>query len=409
MLIRRWISPLDVQRLFHQFYDTFIVSYAFISTNDVAAEVNLTEADAEKFYNSHSNLFLVPAKRKVKYVYFPYGLYMDEDSVTTEEIEAYYNEHISQFTISSTDQWSDVTLPLYSVDIEIRNELARQKAMDAAYEAADSFVALITPDRNGNAKSFEDAAKVVRAQVITTEPFAINESIKGVDAKNFNKIAFELKLNNSEEYFSQAIAGKNGYYVLGVIEHTDAFIPSFKDNIKTAMQKALEYAIDEAAEKKMRALKEEFDNRSSISTNTFKQLAKKYRCTVETLDPFSVKNVIEKEDTPEDFYTIMQSVLKLNSGECSDVFHYKNGYALSYVESRSSAEQSILKAVRADFIKHIKTRMEPLVFIEWQKYMLTLAKFEDLHPITQEALTASEDELENEAVHQEEYSAKKAE
>jgi hypothetical protein len=404
-----WIAPLDMQRMFHQFYDTFLVTHAYLSTNDIADKVKITEVDAEKFYNSHSNLFLIPAKRKVQYVYFPHELYLDEDSVTQEEIENYYNEHISEFTISSTDQWSDVTVPLYMMDIEIRNELARQRAMDAACDAADAFAVLITPDRDGNAKSFEEAAKTNSLKTITTDFFAVNEPVKGVDAKAFHKTVFELKLNNPEEYFSHPLAGKNGYYVVALLESTDPVIPPFEKNREVAFSKAREYALDQEAEQKMKSLKDEFANKATISTNTFRQIAQKYGCSVTTLDPFSVKGIVEKEDTPQDFYTIMQSVLKLNSGECSDVFPYKAGYALTYVESRAPAEQSILNAVRGDFIRHIKARMESLLCVEWQKYMLASAKFEDFNPLTQQAITASEEESEKDTDSEKPHSEEEAE
>ncbi|MDP2990148.1 MAG: SurA N-terminal domain-containing protein, partial [Kiritimatiellota bacterium] len=76
-----WVAPLEIEEVFHQLYDTFIVSYVKLTRDELEKTVKVTDAETRAYFEAHTNDFAIPEKMRVKYVTFPFARFLDEGAV----------------------------------------------------------------------------------------------------------------------------------------------------------------------------------------------------------------------------------------------------------------------------------------------------------------------------------------
>lgn len=388
-----WISPQEVEQVFHQLYDTLVISYVFLGLDDLDDSVKISEDQAKSYFEGHREEFKIPEKMRVKWVAFPIEDFLDEGRFDVAVLRDYYEGHIEDFTVRGTNDLLTAT-PFEMVEDDLRQMLAWEDAEFQVVDWASEFEVALTPDRQGRAPSFEAAAGAMGLQVSTSAYFTIREPIPGLDGDlKFSKAAFELR-RTPDDYFSRPLVGDNACYILAYDDRTDARIPEYQEVRDEVMVVAREQAVVNKLDQVIRRIY----NAVSVTVDKgvlFKEALQGSGLEVVTTEPFSIKEGLENNDF-EHFYVLVKSVLTRNALELTELIPVKNGYVFGFVASRVPASRIVMESVRNDLAKYIRKRREDNVFTDWQEYLLASAKFEDLSPRKKAARLDQEEDWDEE-------------
>ncbi|MBI2437228.1 MAG: SurA N-terminal domain-containing protein [Lentisphaerae bacterium] len=367
-----WVAPLEIEQIYHQLYDTFVVSYVTLTRDDLEHKVKVSDAEARAYFNAHTNDFIIPEKMRVKFVTFPFARFLDEGAVPEEALRSYYDEHIEEFTVAGTGD----LLSARSFEEEedtLRDRLALETAIAAAGDQAADFEVTLAPDRQGQAPTFEAAALAAGLTVATSAVFTLNDRVPGLAVDlNFNRTAFALR-PTPEDYFSQGVRGSNAYYVLAFEEKSDARAPAFAEVRSAARQAALEQAVSNKLAQTAAAIHHTAAG-ALQQGKPFKQALRPYRLEVLTTEPFAIRTGLDAEDENA-FYELTKKILFMNAGELTEVIPVEDGIIIGHVDSRITADRAALDSIKNDMAQYIRKRREELAFREWQEYLLAEHKF----------------------------------
>ncbi len=369
-----WVSPLEIAQAFSLVYDTFEVSYAVVSVDDLRQKVKVTEDDARKYFEAHREDFKIPEKVRVKYAAFPFSRFLDEKGLTEETLRSYYDENIELFSVKTTNGWSNPT-PFDEVKGKIRAQLARENAVNAASDKALDFEVSLAPDRSGKAPKFEVAAQAAGASVETSEFFSLKGTVPGLAVgPDFNQAAFSLR-PTEDDYFSHPVRGTNAYYIVAFDKREDARIPAFEEVKKEAQSAALDQAVEDSLNDVARYL---HDKASAAipGGKSLDEALKGIGVEVVTTEPFSAKSGFPVDDE-ELAYAMTKGIMAFNAGELTDVIPLKGAVAMAWIKSRKPADSAVFQAIRNELGMFIKRKRAETVFYEWQEYLLKQANFED--------------------------------
>ncbi len=388
-----WVAPLEVEQVFAQLYDTFVVSYVFLAREDIEPLVTVGADEARSYFEGHRELFKIPDRMRVKWVAFPFEAFLDEGRFDEADLRERYEDEIEQFTERGTNDQL-VAKPFDLVEDELRAALALESANDQARDRASDFEIALAPDRQGRAPTFEEAAQAAGLTVVTSGYFSARQAIPGLESHpEFAKAAFDLR-RTPDDYFSRPLKGDSAYYLLAVDDRVDARLPEYAE-VEADVLAAAKY---DAVTEKMEQVARRCYEAARAGVEQGKPLAGALQGTgleVFTTEPFSVKEGLEVSEF-EHFDALVREALKHNSGELTDLVPLKtSGYLFGFVDVRRPAGRTLLESARGDLARYIRNRREDLVFSEWQSYLLASAKFEDLAPARKPAAPESEAEEES--------------
>ena len=369
-----WVAPLEIEQVYHQLYDTFVVSYVTLTRDELQHTVKVSDAEAQSYFETHTNDFIIPQKMRVKYVTFPFARFMDEGAVEDANLRSYYDEHIEEFTTRGTGDLLSAR-SFEEVENTLRDQLAWETAREVADDQAADFEVALAPDRKGQAPSFETAARAIGLPVSTSAVFALHERVPGLQVGlDFNKVAFALR-PTPDDYFSYPVRGSNACYVLAFDEKIDARGSAYDEVRAEALARALEQAGSNKLAQTVETIHQAMADALQHG-KTFDQAIRPYRLEVMTTDPFAVRTGLDVEDK-DTFYELTKKILFLNAGELTDVIPIEGGMMIGHVDSRIIANRTLLKSIKNELGQYIRKRREDLAFREWQEYLLTAHKFED--------------------------------
>lgn len=369
-----WVAPLEIEEVYHQLYDTFVVSYVKLTRDELAKTVTVSDAETRAYFEAHTNDFMIPAKMRVKYVTFPFARFLDEGAVEDAALRSYYDEHIEEFTTRGTGDLMSAR-SFEEVEDTLRDQLAREAADAASGDQAADFEVALAPDRKGEARSFETVVRAAGLTATTSAVFTLNGPVPGLQVgPDFNKSAFALR-PTPDDYFSHPVRGSNACYVLAFDEKVDARVPAY-DEVRAEARRA---ALEQAGSNMLAQTAETIHQTVADALQrgkTFAQAMRPYRLEVFTTEPFAVRTGLDMEDE-DTFYALTKKILFLNAGELTDVTPVEGGAVIGHVDSRIIADRTLLASIKNELGQYIRKRREDLAFREWQEYLLAAHKFED--------------------------------
>lgn len=403
MLIDRTtlVTPHELRRAFRTITDRFEAEYAILRRSLVEKDTQVGEEEARALYDKAPERFTRREQVRVDYVRVAKHPFIPRMRVTEEEIQAYYDENLTNFVDETeqadAEQGGETNLfgrltryrPLDEVKQEITNVLLERKAMDEAYETAMNLVVALTPDRDGNAPSFEAVAEQHKLKPVSAGPFAMGDELPGIEnPRAFQNAAFELS-EGPDSYFSNPVRGSNEVYVIALRERIPPRVPAFEEVREEALKIAREQALSEALLAKARAIREEAEKALGEKIG-FRETLAFYGLTAGTTDVFSASTGVDIEDK-ELARDILSAVMILNSGEISEPIATEDGYLLVYVKSRQPGELISMESVRPQLVESIRRQSGRQNFDAWQQQLLRAANFVD-----RRAAPAADDETEDE-------------
>ncbi|MFA5042490.1 MAG: SurA N-terminal domain-containing protein [Kiritimatiellia bacterium] len=369
-----WVAPLEIEEVYHQLYDTFVVSYVKLTRDELEHAVKVNDAETRAYFEAHTNDFTIPEKMKVKYVTFPFARFMDEGAVEDAALRSYYDEHIEEFTARGTGDLLSAR-SFEEVEDTLRDRLAQEAAAVAAGDHAADFEVALAPDRKGQAPSFDAVARAGGLAVTTSAVFTLNGPVPGLQVgPEFNKAAFALR-PTPDDYFSHPVHGSNAFYVLAFDEKSDARVPAY-DEVRAEARRA---ALAQATSNKLAQTSESIHQAVADALQhgkTFAQAIRPYHLEVLTTEPFEARTGLDTEDK-DAFNELTKNILFLNAGELTHILPIEGGVAIGHVDFRIAADRTLLESIKNELGQYIRKHREELAFREWQEYLLKAHKFED--------------------------------
>jgi peptidyl-prolyl cis-trans isomerase D len=369
-----WVSPADMNRIVSRYADSFAIQYVTVSSNRVSGDVAVDDAALRRYFETHTNDFIIPEQVAVKYVQFPISNYLARAAVENAAVEEYYDTHSEEFASADTNA-PQALKPLESVRGLISNKLVRAAATDLARNAALDLVVALAPARDGSAASFDALAAATGLTVRTTGLFDARTGLPGPAlGDDFVEAAFRLR-PTPDEYFSDVITGPNHVYVLALITNTEARLPDFAE-VKT---KVAPPAREQAKQDKLMKIAGETRDRIEAGLKTgksFKAAAGSEALNVVTTELFSVYSAPEALSTPE----ILEDITSRDSGELTGVLPGTNALIIAYVAERKPASVDDSSTVRAQLGMNITRRRARALFTEWEDDLIRHGKKENTAP-----------------------------
>lgn len=381
------VTPLEVQRAFRTVTDRFIAEYVVLEPSLVESSVKVTEDDARAYFEKDPKLFTIPEQVRVDYVRVAAMRFIPKVSITDDDVQNYYDEHLLDFVDTNTTETADTetnlldTLtryrPIEDVKQEISNLLLEQKAMEEAEDAAMNFVVALTPDRDGAAPDFDVAASNANLVIKSLAPFSAKDEVAAIQNEaEFKHAAFELG-ESPETYFSNPVRGSNEVYVIALRQRLDSRIPEFDEVKETVTTIARNQALHDALLAKAGQIRGEAE-KALVEKIGFAETLAFYKLKPTKTEEFSATTGLVETNAPD--REILTSVLTLNQGEISEPTPVAGGILLTYLAERKASDTVSLDSVRPQLIQTIRNQSARFNFEAWENYLLKKANFVNQRP-----------------------------
>jgi len=275
---------------------------------DFTPEINPTDDEVQQYYALNQENYEVPVQWNVDYLFFPTQAYMAKAEAPTEEaIEDYYAKNKVRFTEAGAEE----PKPLEDVRPEIEATLKEQDASDLAIRAADDFINYLHSENiERGSPTYAERLKLLPAQAgelpsFSQQSLPANSPVPRTALRN----AFTLTEGN---WYSDAIPGQGGAYVLLFKGTEPAYIPELED-VRTQV------VADLKESRRREAFREHLetvvaDLRSAVETGqSFEDVAKEKGLAVNRHEKFKLTS------PPAGFnYQLLNDLPGLNEGEVEE-------------------------------------------------------------------------------------------
>ncbi|HEX9449965.1 MAG TPA: SurA N-terminal domain-containing protein [Burkholderiales bacterium] len=161
------------------------VSQVLFSPADYRKQVNISDADAEKYYTEHKGEFVVPERVKIEFVVLSLEAYQRGVEVSDEEIKKFYLENQSRYQTSEERRASHILIPAAATASADEKAKARAQAEDLLRQA------------KANPKKFgELAAKFSKDPGSAEKGGDLGFFARGLMVKPFDEAAFAMKVGD---------------------------------------------------------------------------------------------------------------------------------------------------------------------------------------------------------------------
>jgi parvulin-like peptidyl-prolyl isomerase len=378
------VTPTEVARAFSSVSDRFKVDYVIIKPELVTNSVKVGRDEARALFDKDPAAFTLPEKVKVQVVRFNDAPFIPQVKVTEDETRAYYDENLSEFEVEDTNSLAEaatnllatvgkVTRPFEEVKQDIANQLIQRAAREKASDLAMNFVVALTPDREGKASSFADVASNQNVTVTELGPFSAEEELTEVDAgPAFNRAAFELS-EGEETYFSNPVEGKEGVYVLALIERQVERVPTFEEVEKQVMPVARNQALAEALSRKAAEIRDTLD-KAMQNGQSFSEALIAFGLEAEKTLEFTASTDLEEVPYAD---VVTRGVMLNNRGELSDLLPAKDAILIAHVADRIAGDPASFGSIRGQLVNTIRRQYGRMSFDAWQEDLLKQANFQE--------------------------------
>ena len=234
---------------------------------------------------------------------------------------------------------------------EIRKKLKTRIAHNKAYNDADAIYNAIL-----NGDDLNQAAETLSRQVKTTNLFARNEPIEGIDQSyKFANLAFNLPVMETSEIEEF----DDGYYIIRLDERVEPKIPNLEDVVA-------EVRVDLRSQMQNDAAMSDANDILSLLKNgaSLKDVAAE-----KSLQPLSTGAFKRQEQIPDigSEREISQAAFKLTTpGQVNDtVIKGRKGYYVIALKARQLPGPEALNAEKEDIRDELTRQKEGMLFEEW--------------------------------------------
>ncbi|HVY04818.1 MAG TPA: SurA N-terminal domain-containing protein [Burkholderiales bacterium] len=225
------------------------VSQVVFNPVDFRKEVNVTDADAQKYYDGHKNEFLLPERVKVEFVVLSLESFQRNVQVSDEEVKKFYDENQKRYQTAEERRASHILIPAAA-------SAAPEEKAKAKAQAED-----ILKQVKANPKKFgELAARFSKDPGSAERGGDLGFFSRGLMVKPFDDAAFSMKTGE----IAGPVETQYGYHIirLDAIKPVQATpLESVKAQIVEELRKPkVAKAFAEAADSFNNTVYEQFDS-----------------------------------------------------------------------------------------------------------------------------------------------------
>ena len=317
-------SEAEARKLFDTASEKVQIDYYYISGADFIKNTKISEKEIEDFYKANPDKFTIPARSVIKYLSFtPEALAINE-TVSPEEIKAYYDANKNDYQQESEVNARHI---LIAVDKD-----ASEKDVAAAEKKIKKILA--------KAKSGQDFAKLAKKYSegpSSTKGGELGWFSRGSMVKPFEEAAFALKKGE----ISEPVRTRFGWHLIKV------------EDVHEAGQKELDQVKDDisniiAEEKAADSITDKLDHAIDMLASGMKldKISEDLGIAVQESQKATVKNLAQAFGMTE---SAAQTIISLASGTSTDMpVAVDGGYILVEKEKDIPPSLSPLKDQKQD-------------------------------------------------------------
>jgi len=360
----------EVDHAFHIYSDQLTVQYAMIPRS-LAETPEITEEDAREYYADFPNQFTYPDKVKVRYVDFPVADYTNDVEVTDDMVTNFYANYKERYVVEGTEMDA---VPQYQPMDDVRNLIVDEVKTALARRKAATDAGMFVSMLSGQTTTFDELAEAQGLSISISSPFAITDTVRGVDpTATFAQAAFSLQ-DDANHYFSDPVVGKDHIYVLVLEDRMPAFLPDFDVVADEAMDAARITAEENAYVQKAETIHADIETALNNGVE-FDEAATMAGLLVVTMEPFSVS----APPTNDVGQVVLQATALFDSGSFVDLTSTDDEFMVAYVAQREAADRS---SADPDLIAQLKNSVlsdkAGRLAEAWRDSVLDEAHLEDL-------------------------------
>ena len=368
------VSEEEIKKAFHLYTDMLTVEYASIPRS-LSGTPDVSEKEAEDYFDLNQEQFRMPAKVIVNYVQFAVSNYLDQVEATDEMVAQVY-ENNKQRYLKEPAEGAAVDAapefkPLEEVKEEIVGEIKVALARKAAADQADELVSELADE----SMTFEKVVEALELSIVDNTPaFSLTDPVKGVDPTSpFARDAFALE-DDETHYYSDPVVGRDFVYVLSLVKKLDSFLPSFDVVRESATEAAKLAAAETAYIEKSEQVHREIETALKAGT-PFADAAGKQKLELKTTAPFNVTSRLEDEFGQE----IKVATARFEQGTLTGLIATPDEFIVAYIAEKELGDEAVaLPGMRAELASGIGNEKSTQLVAAWRESLLDEAGFEDL-------------------------------
>ena len=370
------VTPQQVQLQYAPLHEKNTIELAQVEMSDNKDAITVTDADAEAYFNSHKDTFRKPALVKIRYAFFSNTDFQKKAAVPDADVEAYYDENRFRFpeaVLVTTNITGSVTNlvtginsnALVTVKTNIRELLTGQQARRLAGEAAQTLAIKLVPEPNAPLPDFSKLATAAGAAVKETDFFSQNDTVPGVDGRDFYSTAFWLA-RRPDPPFSDAVESPEGCYVLQYLDGKPARIPAFTE-VKQEVTDRLKN--DRRYEATLKQGKEALDKVRQLVAGgqSFSNACAQLNLKTETYGPFTAS---DPQFPAPASGRIQQAVLSMTVNSLSEFITTATGGVFFQLKDRQPPDAAAFEADRVQITQQLIGRARNAAFQSWVQNLL---------------------------------------
>lgn len=247
------------------------VSVTDIKVADFMNQVTVTPEQVQAYYNQHKTKFIAPAKVKLQFALLSAAGLMGQVSVTDQEVKQYYDENAAKFQGNEQRQASHILIGV--------NGNASPAEKTAAKEKAESILKQV----KANPKSFEKLAIEFSQDTGSAGKGGDLGSFgRGAMVKPFEDAAFSMKVGD----ISDLVESEFGYHIIkltGITGESSDF-----DSLKLKIKAELLF---QKAQAKYAELADDFGNTVYEQSGSLEPAVKKFNLQLQSSPAMSKEEV----------------------------------------------------------------------------------------------------------------------
>lgn len=386
-----WIPPAMIDERVRGFTDSFSICTAVLSNAFVAANMEVTEADIQRFYEMNGERYREPDKLQVVYTVFKASDYLDEATVDEDEVLDFYDANISRFLVKGTND-IETAKPFEDVRKSIEDELALASAKRLAYVAAADFSDVFYTNRNEQL-TFESAAASQGLTALTSRLFSATSSPVHIDGSPaFVEAAFELDPESPLDRFSEAVDGGVESYVMGFYTNVASHIKPLEEMLPRVQAATKMDAAETAFRGELDAVVDAL-GKGIDQGKDFRELAQSLGLSVSTNQVFSLMASYGETDVPSP-RQVAATMAGMNVGEVTrSPIGTPDGALFFQVVSREPGDTMTVASIQNQARSSFVNDLTDLVWQEWkERTLIAMKPTETIAPIDQQSDPWSDDE-----------------
>ena len=373
------VTEAEIRKTFHLVSDELTVQYAAIPRN-LAPAPRVTEEEARAYFEDYKGQFMMPEKVSVRYIEYPVADYTGGILVTDDMVSAFYENNKQRYVKPAAEDAPEGAPPEYLPLEEVRDSIVELMttglAQREAINAADGLVAQLADE----SVTFDQAAKQAGRTIIENiPPFALTDTVKGIDpTAPFARAAFTLE-NDPSHYYSDPVPGRDYVYVIALERRLPAFLPGYDVVKEEVLEAAKTDAEEKAYIKQAEAIHSEIETALTAGVS-FTDAASRQKLKIETTEPFSAAKAPDMELGQ----ALVQASVMFDAGTLLELIPSVDEFVIAYVAEKQAADEAIeLPMIRAQLEAGIRRDKASRLATAWQQSILEEAALEDLTNISE--------------------------